>query len=248
MGESLVVNEIYLSLQGESTWAGLPCVFVRLTGCGLRCSYCDTAYAFTQGSRRPVTEILAEIRRWAANYSIHLPQPGGPVRVPLVEFTGGEPLLQPGAPAVMKTLCDEGFTVLVETSGAYDLGVLDPRVRAIMDLKAPSSGEMARNRWENLPKLKPTDEVKFVLGTWEDYAWAKEVLAEHRLAERCPVLFSWVAPLASHQMDKSLKPVPPGQRPISRKELVEAIVEDRLPVRFQLQMHKFVWPPDQRGV
>lgn len=248
MGVSLVVNEIYLSLQGESTWAGLPCVFVRLTGCGLRCSYCDTAYAFTQGSRRPVAEILAEIRHWAADYSTHLPQPGGPVRVPLVEFTGGEPLLQPGAPAVMKTLCDEGFTVLVETSGAYDLGVLDPRVRAIMDLKAPSSGEMARNRWENLPKLKPTDEVKFVLGTWEDYAWAKQVLAEHRLADRCPVLFSWVAPLASHQLDKSLKPVPPDQQPMSRKELVEAIIKDRLPVRFQLQMHKFVWPPDQRGV
>ena len=168
--------------------------------------------------------------------------------MPLVEFTGGEPLLQPTAAGVMKTLCDDGFTVLVETSGAHDLAVLDPRVRAIMDLKAPSSGEVSRNRWANLPLLKPTDELKLVLGTWEDYAWAKEMLSTHRLAERCPVLFSWVAPLAPEQKDPSLKPVPTDHTPMTRKELVEAIIADRLPVRFQLQMHKFVWPPELRGV
>jgi len=252
MTETLVVNEIYLSLQGESTWAGLPCVFVRLTGCALRCSYCDTAYAFTQGKRQSVAEVLAEVRRLAADYVVGGEATGGcgagVSRLPLVEFTGGEPLLQPQAAPTMKTLCDEGFTVLVETSGAHDLSVLDPRIHAIMDLKAPGSGEVGRNRWANIPLLKPTDEVKFVLGSWEDYAWAKEMLQEHRLTTRCPVLFSWVAPLAPRQQDASLKPVPTGHRPFSRQDLVEAVVRDRLPVRFQLQMHKFVWPVDQRGV
>lgn len=248
MSESLVVNEIYLSLQGESTWAGLPCIFVRLTGCGLRCSYCDTAYAFTQGQRQSVADLLAEVRRLASTYSARGHAGSGTSRLPLVEFTGGEPLLQKQAAPTMKALCDEGFTVLVETSGAYDLSVLDPRVHAIMDLKAPGSGEVTRNRWENIPLLKPTDEVKFVLGSWEDYAWAKQMLVEHQLVNRCPILFSWVAPLGPQQLDKSLKPIPTGHRPISRRELVEAIVQDRLPVRFQLQMHKFVWPIDERGV
>jgi 7-carboxy-7-deazaguanine synthase len=241
---SLVVNEVYLSLQGESTFAGLPCIFVRLTACNLRCSYCDTAYAFTEGKRRSFGEIREEVARLAATYK---GQVAGH-RVPLIEFTGGEPLLQPGAAALMKQFCDDGFTVLVETSGAHDISVLDPRIRRIMDLKSPSSGEVARNRWDNLPHLRPTDEVKFVLGTHEDYAWAKGVLAEHRLAEVCPLLFSWVAPLLPHQQDKSLKAVPAGLTPIGRQELVNAIIADRLPVRFQLQMHKFIWPPDERGV
>ena len=260
MSASLVVNEIYLSLQGESTFAGLPCVFVRLTACNLRCSYCDTAYAFTEGKRRSFDEIRGEVLRLAEPYRMRNAECGmrnaeaavpalSPNRqLPLVEFTGGEPLLQPAAAALMKRLCDDGFTVLVETSGAHDISALDPRIRRIMDLKAPSSGEVARNRWENLPHLRPTDEVKFVLGTHEDYAWAKAVLAEHQLAEVCPLLFSWVAPLRPHQQDKSLKPVPPGQTPISREDLVDAIIADRLPVRFQLQMHKFIWPPDERGV
>jgi 7-carboxy-7-deazaguanine synthase len=241
---SLVVNEIYLSLQGESTFAGLPCIFVRLTACNLRCSYCDTAYAFTEGRRRTFEEIRAEVAKLAASYGAQV----AGHRLPLLEFTGGEPLLQPAAAALMKLFCDDGFTVLVETSGAHDISVLDPRVRRIMDLKAPSSGEVARNRWENLPHLRPTDEVKFVLGTHEDYAWAKGILAEHKLAEVCPLLFSWVAPLLPHQQDKALKPVPAGQTPISRQDLVNAIIADRLPVRFQLQMHKFIWPPDERGV
>lgn len=245
MSGSLVVNEVYLSLQGESTFAGLPCIFVRLTGCNLRCSYCDTAYAFTEGSRRPVDEVLAEIHRLAAAYADARVDGH---RLPLVEFTGGEPLLQAAAPMLMRDLCDDGFTVLVETSGNPDIGVLDPRVRRIMDLKTPSSGESGRIRWENLPLLRPTDEVKFVIATREDYLWTKSILAEHRLVERCPLLLSWAAPLAAHQRDKSLKAVPEGHTPLTRSELVEAIIADRLPVRFQLQMHKFIWPPDQRGV
>ena len=245
MNGSLVVNEVYLSLQGESTFAGLPCIFVRLTGCSLRCSYCDTAYAFTEGRRRAFSEIRDEVHRLAEPYA-DLRVSGH--NLPLVEFTGGEPLLQPGAAELMRQFCDDGFTVLVETSGAHDIGVLDPRIRRIMDLKAPSSGEVGRNRWENIPLLQPTDEVKFVLGTREDYAWAKDILQQHALADRCPLLFSWVAPLAPHQQDKSLKPVPAGHTPLTRTELAEAIIADHLPVRFQLQMHKFVWPPDQRGV
>jgi len=247
MSDMLVVNEIYLSLQGESTFAGLPCVFIRLTACNLRCSYCDTAYAFTEGRKRELSEIVTEVHRIAAPYASAKPETCG-VRLPLVELTGGEPLLQPNALPLMQQLCDDGFAVLVETSGAHDIAKVDPRVRRIMDLKCPSSGEMQRNRWENLPHLKPTDEVKFVLGTVEDYEWAKQVLAEHRIDAVCPVLFSWVAPLQPHQQEKSLKPVPAGQTPITRQELVERIMADALPVRFQLQMHKVIWPPDQRGV
>ena len=246
MAESLVVNEIYLSVQGESTFAGLPCVFVRLTACNLRCSYRDTAYAFSEGHRREINEIRAEVLRLSSAYSTDdFPGVG---RLPLVEFTGGEPLLQTLAPRMMKLLCDDGFTVLVETSGAHDISILDPRIRRIMDLKCPSSGESTRNRWENIPHLRRSDEVKFVVGTREDYAWVKEILCDLRLAHVCPILVSWVAPLAEHQRDPSLKQVPAGQTPLSRRELVEAIVADYLPVRFQLQSHKFIWPPDERGV
>lgn len=172
----------------------------------------------------------------------------GGIRLPLVELTGGEPLLQKNSLPLMKSLCDAGFTVLLETSGALDIAPVDARVRRIMDLKCPSSGECERNRWENLPHLKSTDEIKFVIGTWQDYEWAKETVATRHLAETCPVLFSWVSPLLPHQQDKSLRKVPEGQIPISRRELVEKIVADALPVRFQLQMHKFIWPPDQKGV
>ena len=169
-------------------------------------------------------------------------------RLPLVELTGGEPLWQKNSLALMKSLCDAGFTVLLETGGALDLAPVDPRVKRIMDLKTPSSGESKRNRWENLSHLKNTDEVKFVIGTRQDYAWAKEIVLTKKLAQICPVLFSWVSPLLPHQQDKSLRKVPAGQIPISRRELAEAIVADALPVRFQLQMHKFIWPSDQKGV
>jgi 7-carboxy-7-deazaguanine synthase len=169
-------------------------------------------------------------------------------RLPLVELTGGEPLLQKGAVPLMRALCDAGFTLLLETSGALDISPVDDRVRRIMDLKCPSSGESARNRWENVAALKATDEVKFVIGTQEDYDWAKTVLAERGLPSICSCLFSWVAPLQPSQQDKSLRPLPPGHTPISRRELAEKIIADALPVRFQLQMHKFIWPPDERGV
>lgn len=244
MPETLVINEIYLSVQGESTFAGLPCVFVRLTACNLRCSYCDTAYAFTEGKRLALDEVLARIRELARPFA----SDAGSQKLPLVELTGGEPLLQPNSLHLMKTLCDEGFTVLLETSGALDIAPVDARVRRIMDLKCPSSGECERNRWENLRQLRTSDEIKFVIGTVEDYEWAKQQLSEHRLAEKCPLLFSWVAPLAPHQQDKSLKRVPAGQIPLTRTKLVERIIAESLPVRFQLQMHKVIWPPDQRGV
>ena len=296
MSDTLVVNEIYLSLQGESTFAGLPCVFVRLTACNLRCSYCDTAYAFAEGKKWPLAGVLAAVRRLAKPFRDKRPSltPGfSPVPVltpttavltashstqtteavqdaamsitallpdakatsannsgqlPLVELTGGEPLLQKAALPLMHQLCDEGFTVLVETSGALDISKVDPRVRRIMDLKCPGSGEVERNRWENLPHLKATDEIKFVIGTVEDYEWARQQIATHHLDAVCPLLMSWVHPLRLEQQDKSLKRVPAGQTPITRQELVERIIADALPVRFQAQLHKIIWSPEQRGV
>lgn len=245
MADSLVVNEIYLSLQGESTWAGLPCVFVRLTTCPLRCSYCDTAYAFTEGVRQSFSTILETIEGLARSFKSQRAPHG---RLPLVELTGGEPLAQPASPSLMRELCDRGFTVLLETSGALDIEPVDTRVHRIVDVKCPSSGEALRNRWENFPHLTPRDEIKFVIASREDYDWSKEILSRHTLASRCPVLFSWAAPLAEHQQHPSLKKVPPGHHPISRRELAEAIIADRLPVRFQVQMHKVIWPADERGV
>lgn len=248
MSDTLVVNEIYLSLQGESSFAGLPCVFVRLTACNLRCSYCDTAYAFNEGRKMPLADVLAKVRRLAQPFRAAPSENENHGCLPLIELTGGEPLLQPNALPLMKQLCDDGLTVLIETSGAHDIAVIDPRVRRIMDLKCPGSGEVARNRWENIPLLKGTDEVKFVIGTLEDYKWAKEQIVRHKLAAICPLLFSWVAPLAPSQQDKSLKRVPAGQTPLTRRELAERIIADALPVRFQVQLHKVIWPPEERGV
>src|ERR1041385_5499136 len=180
MSDTLVVNEIYLSLQGESTFAGLPCIFVRLTACNLRCSYCDTAYAFTEGKKKSIEEVQSEVLRLAASFLNSKFKIRNP-KLPLVELTGGEPLLQKNSLPLMKQLCDAGFTVLLETSGAHDISGVDPRVHRIVDLKCPSSGEVERNRWKNLPHLQATDEIKFVIGTAEDYAWAKEQIARHRL-------------------------------------------------------------------
>ncbi len=244
MSGTLTVNEIYLSLQGESTFAGLPCIFVRMTACNLRCSYCDTAYAFTEGTKTELGAILKEIEELASPYK----NGRSPQKLPLVELTGGEPLLQRNSLPLMKNLCDQGYTVLIETSGALDISQVDARVRRIMDLKCPSSGEVARNRFENIQHLKSSDEVKFVIGTEEDYAWAKEQLVKYSLPRICPLLFSWVSPLKPEQQDKSLNEAPAGQTPISRLELVEKIIADALPVRFQLQMHKFIWSPEQKGV
>jgi 7-carboxy-7-deazaguanine synthase len=248
MSDTLVVNEIYLSLQGESTFAGLPCVFVRLATCDLRCSYCDTAYAFAEGSKKPLGDIQVEVRRLAGPFAASQEGCSTAMRLPLVELTGGEPLLQKNSLPLMQALCDDGFTVLLETSGAHDIGPVDARVRRIMDLKCPGSGESARNRWENLALLKATDEIKFVITTREDYAWVKGCIEEHKLAALCPLLVSWAHPLAPDQRHKSLKAVPAGQTAISRRELAEQIVADALPVRFQVQLHKVIWRPEERGV
>jgi 7-carboxy-7-deazaguanine synthase len=247
VSDTLVINEIYLSLQGESTFAGLPCIFVRLTACDLRCSYCDTAYAFSEGKKMRLQEIQAKVRELAAPFETVSPVTRH-FSLPLVELTGGEPLLQKNALPLMKSLCDDGFTVLLETSGAHDISPVDPRVHRIMDLKCPGSGEVERNLRENLKHLKATDEIKFVIGTAEDYEWARQQIAKHKLDAICPLLFSWVHPLLPAQQDKSLKKVPAGQTPMSRQQLAEKIIADALPVRFQVQMHKAIWPPEQRGV
>ena len=212
----LTVNEIFLSIQGESTWAGLRCVFVRLTACDLRCTYCDTAYAFTEGKRHPLSKVLKE----ALSYDC-----------PLVEVTGGEPLLQPAVLPLLAALCDAGRTVLLETSGAHDISKVDARVHRIMDLKTPGSGECARNLWSNIEHLTLRDEVKFVIGSREDYEWAREQVRQHALPRRVnAVLFS------------------PVFGRITPEEIVNWTLADKLDVRFQLQMHKFIWDPQQRGV
>ena len=213
---TLTVNEIYESIQGESTWAGLRCVFVRTTFCDLRCTYCDTAYAFYKGDKRALADVLAEVRAFGCS---------------LVEITGGEPLLQPNVLPLMTALCDSGHTVLLETSGAHDISVVDARVHRIMDLKTPGSGMCARNLLANLGHLTARDEVKFVIGSREDYEWSRAMVRDHDLSSRCgQVLFSTIF--------GRLQPV----------EIVNWMVADRLPVRFQLQMHKFIWDPAAKGV
>jgi 7-carboxy-7-deazaguanine synthase len=214
--ETLTINEIYQSVQGESTWAGLPCVFVRLTFCDLRCTYCDTAYAFYKGSKRSLSEIVEQVLGY---------------QCPLVEITGGEPLLQKNVLPLMQGLCDHGLTVLIETSGAHDISHIDPRVHRIMDLKTPSSGESHRNRIENMIHLNRGDEVKFVIGSREDYLWAKAQIEALHLAARCgTILFS------------------PVFGKIEPRSIVEWLLADKLPVRFQLQLHKFIWAPETKGV
>lgn len=205
---SLRITEIFHSLQGETSRAGLPTVFVRLTGCPLRCTWCDTPYSFTGGETLALTEVLARVAAYPTRH---------------VCVTGGEPLAQKHCLALLRALADGGYDVSLETSGALDIGGVDPRVARVVDLKAPGSGEEARNRWENLDLLTPKDELKLVLADWEDYQWAKEQITRHRLPERCPVLISPVA----------------GS--ISPQELADRIVKDGLPVRFQLQLHKVLW-------
>jgi 7-carboxy-7-deazaguanine synthase len=217
--ETLVINEVFYSIQGESTFAGQPCVFVRLTGCDLRCTYCDTEYAFYEGKRRTLQSIIDEV-------ATH------PCR--LVEITGGEPLLQKRVHLLMSRLCDLGYTVLIETSGAHDIGPVDPRVHRIMDLKCPASGESARNLMENLPLLGPRDEVKFVIGSREDFDWAAAQVRAGTpgWADRVnAILFS------------------PVFGRITPLDLATWTMAGALPrVRMQLQMHKFIWEPNQRGV
>jgi 7-carboxy-7-deazaguanine synthase len=241
---SLVVNELFLSLQGESGFAGWPCIFIRLSGCNLRCSYCDTAYAFSGGQRLSVTDLMRQVQALARPFR----RPAMNLDLPLVELTGGEPLLQPHAALLLRKLCEAGYKVLLETNGACDIAPVDARVHRIMDLKCPSSGEVEKNCWNNIQHLTPRDEIKFVIGTQEDYAWAKDIIRRHALAARCPLLFSWVKSLTRAQRHRSLRPLPPNHHPMSQRELAERIITDALPVRFQIQLHKYIWPDTARGV
>lgn len=213
---SVVVKEIYLSLQGESSHQGLLCAFVRLTGCHLRCTYCDSTFSFQGGERMENAEVVRRVLALGA---------------PRVELTGGEPLLQPGVYPLMEQLLEAGLTVMLETSGAIDVRLVPKSVIKIVDLKTPSSGEADRNDLRNLESMGPGDELKFVIGSREDYEWSRRMIADHRLAERpYGMLFSTVY----------------GK--LSTRALAEWIIEDRLPVRFQLQQHKYVWDPEARGV
>lgn len=210
------VNEIYYSIQGESTFAGLPCVFVRLTYCNLRCSYCDTEYAFYDGKDLSISEIIDEVKKYNCK---------------LVEITGGEPLVQMDeCLLLMKQLCDEGFEVLLETGGSLTIKNIDERVRIIMDLKCPSSGMEKKNLYDNINHLKSTDELKFVIGSREDYGWTVDVIKKYQLENKCKILFSVVF--------GKLEPL----------QLVNWVLEDKLNIRFQLQMHKFIWHPETKGV
>jgi 7-carboxy-7-deazaguanine synthase len=209
------VTEIFHSIQGESSHVGQPCVFVRLTGCPLRCTWCDTDYAFYGGQERSIDEVLALVHDYGC---------------PLVEVTGGEPLVQPDCFPFITGLCDAGYRVLLETSGAVDIAPVDPRAHVILDVKCPGSGMTDRMHWPNLSRLAAKDEAKFVLADRADYDWAKEILAQYGIAVRCPVLFS------------------PVFGSLGARELAEWILADKLPVRFQIQLHKYIWAPDMRGV
>ncbi|HEX9801203.1 MAG TPA: 7-carboxy-7-deazaguanine synthase QueE [Thermoanaerobaculia bacterium] len=212
----LKIHEIYRSIQGESTHAGRPCVFVRLIGCQMRCVWCDTAYAFYGGEFRRVDEIVAEV-------ASH--------RCRLVEITGGEPLLQPAVHPLMSALCDAGYEVLLETGGGLDISGVDPRVARIVDIKCPASGEAENNRWENLARLRPGDELKLVLADEADYTWAARLVADRRLAELgVPIHFS------------------PAWDALDPAALAAWILRDRLPVRLHLQLHKILWGAEVRGV
>ena len=206
--DRLKITEIFLSLQGEARDAGWPTVFVRLTGCPLRCQYCDTAYAFHGGQWLGIDAILAEVASHGVRH---------------VCVTGGEPLAQRRCIQLLRELCEAGYRVSLETSGAIDISEVDPRVTRVLDIKTPGSLEAARNRWENIPLLTTHDQVKFVLCDRADYDWARRIVAEHRLAERCDVLFS------------------PSYAQVDPRELADWIVADKLPVRFQMQLHKQLW-------
>ena len=206
--DRLKITEIFLSLQGEARDAGWPTVFVRLTGCPLRCQYCDTAYAFFGGEWRGIDEILAEVASHGVRH---------------VCVTGGEPLAQKRCLDLLRGLCDAGYRVSLETSGAINVADVDPRVSRVLDIKTPDSAEVERNRWENLPLLTAHDQIKFVICSREDYDWARGIVAEHRLPERCDVLFS------------------PSKSDVSARDLADWIVQDRLPVKFQMQLHKLRW-------
>jgi len=215
VADTLVINELFHSIQGESSYAGLPCVFVRLTACNLRCTWCDTTYSFHEGEPMKLSDVIVKVLEY---------------NCPLVEITGGEPLLQPNVFPLMSRLCDLGKIVLLETSGSVDVSHVDPRVVKIMDLKCPASGESEKNLYENICFLDKKDEVKFVIADRADYEWAKHTLFEHQLPNLCAVLFS------------------PVWEKLPLKSLAEWILADRLPVRMQTQWHKYIWGADTRGV
>jgi len=204
----LRITEIFLSLQGEADAVGWPTVFIRLTGCPLRCTYCDTTYAFTGGTTRSFSDILHTVAEFGVKH---------------VCVTGGEPLAQKGCLELLTRLCDLGYDVSLETSGALDVGLVDKRVIKVIDIKTPSSGEAARNRYENIEHLLTTDQVKLVISDRDDYEWAKAVVERYKLPQRCSVLFS------------------PVQGKLAARQLAEWIIEERLPVRFQIQLHKYLW-------
>jgi len=212
---TLKINEIYYSLQGESTHMGRPCIFIRLTYCNLRCSYCDTEYAFYEGSEFALAKIIERVRSYKCK---------------LVEVTGGEPLIQKNVLPLMKALCDSGFEVLLETAGHMDISQTDPRVKRIMDIKCPSSGEAGKMNWKNIEHLKIGDEVKFVVASQEDLEYSKKKITAHDLHQRCEVIIS------------------PVFNKISYQEIAEWILKNNLPVRMQIQLHKMIWEPDTRGV
>jgi 7-carboxy-7-deazaguanine synthase len=205
---TLRITEIFYSLQGESNTVGVPTVFIRLTGCPLRCVYCDTAYAFSGGKKIEITEIITQAEQYGTKY---------------ITVTGGEPLAQPACLELITQLLDKGFIVSLETSGAIDVSQVDPRVVKVMDLKTPSSGELSKNLYQNIHHLSYKDQIKFVIGNDEDYIWSKAAITEYELPGRCEILFS---------------PVMGQQNPT---ELAEKILQDRLPVRFQIQLHKLLW-------
>ncbi len=208
------ITEIFHSIQGESSHAGRPCVFVRLTGCNLRCRWCDSEYTFTGGERMALDDVVERVKSYGCN---------------LVEITGGEPLAQPEAFDLIRRLCDDGFEVLIETSGSIDVAPVDPRARIILDVKCPGSGEVEKNRWENLDILRPHDEIKFVIADRADYDWAGRVVEERKL-DRWTVLFS------------------PAWGEMNMKSLAEWMLADRVPARLQTQLHKHIWGADVRGV
>lgn len=213
--ERLKINEIFYSIQGESTFAGRPCVLVRLTGCQMRCTWCDTEYSFHEGTWRTVDGVIEEVLSYGC---------------PLAEVTGGEPLLQPGVHTLMSGLCDRGLEVLLETGGGLDISGVDPRVRRIVDLKCPGSGESANNHWPNLLHLRTTDEVKLVVQDRIDYEWARDAIREHRIDRLCTVHLS------------------PVWDALAPAELASWVLEDRLPARVSLQLHKTLWGGEERGV
>lgn len=213
--DSLIINEIFFSIQGESTRIGRPCVFIRLTACDLRCVWCDTAYAFEEGTEMTIDAILQKVKEYECK---------------LVEITGGEPLLQENVHTLIKRLCNDNYEVMIETGGHRDISRIDPRVKRIMDIKCPGSKMERHNRWENIEILRATDEVKFVVVDETDYNWSKNILQQYKLDKKCIVLFS------------------PVFGKLENRVLAEWILRDRLDVRFQLQMHKYIWDPKARGV